>query len=69
MDLENVWVKDTPEATIGTDGIINLSKGQDRLDLMFDLVHQVSAIKITVFDTTWTNNRGLINELLVHPCK
>ena len=62
-------MKDTPDAAIGTDGIINLTQVQDRLDLIFDQVNQVSAIKLTVFEADGLGNYGVVTELLVHPCK
>ena len=68
VDLENVGVKDTPETVIGGDGIISLIQGQDQLELMFDRIHQVSAVKLTVFETDVNNKNGVITELLV-PCK
>ena len=68
VELENVGVKDTPEAVIGTDGRISLTEGQERLELMFDQLHQVSAVKLTVFETDRENSNGVITELLV-PCK
>ena len=66
--LENVEVKDAPETVIGADGSVTLAQGQDRLDLMFDQVHQVSAFKLTVFETDINSNNGVVTELLV-PCK
>ena len=74
VDLENVGVKDTSEAIIGDLGKITLSQGQDRLDLIFDQVDQVSAIKLTVFEAdpnvvTGLGNYGVVTELLVHSCK
>ena len=66
--LENVEVKDAPETVIGADGSVTLAQGQDRLELMFDQVHQVSAVKLTVFDTDFVSNNGVVTELLV-PCK
>ena len=68
VDLENVGVKDTPETVIGADGSISLIQGQDQLELMFDRIHQVSAVKLTVFETDVNNKNGVITELLV-PCK
>ena len=68
VDLENVELKDTPEAVIGADGSITLSQGQERLELNFDQIHQVSAVKITVFETDRNHNNGVVTELLV-PCK
>ena len=68
MDLENVGVKDTPEAVIGADGSITLSQGHERLELNFDQLHQVSAVKLTVFETDTHTNNGVVTELLV-PCK
>ena len=68
VDLENLGLKDTPEAVIGADGSITLSQGQERLELNFDQIHQVSAVKLTVFDTDAGNSNGVITELLV-PCK
>ena len=61
-------VKDTPGAVIGTDGRISLTEGQERLELMFDQLHQVSVVKLTVFETDRENSNGVITELLV-PCK
>ena len=61
-------LKDTPGAVIGSDGRISLSEGQERLELMFDQLHQVSALKLTVFETDRENSNGVITELLV-PCK
>ena len=68
VDLENVWVKNASEAVIKTDGTVTLSQPQDRLDLMFDQVDQVSAIKLTVLDAYGDSNYGTVTELLV-PCK
>ena len=68
VDLENVGVKDVSGAVIGIGGNITLSQGQERLDLTFDQVHQVSAVKLTVFDTDFVSNNGVVTELLV-PCK
>ena len=68
VDLENLELKDTPEAVIGADGSITLSQGQERLELNFDQIHQVSAVKLTVFDTDASNTNGVVTELLV-PCK
>ena len=51
MELENVGVKDTAEAVIGADDRISLSEGQERIELVFDQIHQVSALKLTVFET------------------
>ena len=65
MELENVGVKETAEAVIGTDGRISLSEGQERIELMFDQIHQVSAFKLTVFETDRENSNGVITELLV----
>ena len=61
-------VKDTPGAVIGTDGRISLTEGQERLELMFDQLHQVSVVKLTVFETDRENSNGVITELIV-PCK
>ena len=68
VDLENVGVKDTPEAVIGADGSITLGQGQEKLELNFDQLHHVSAIKLTVFNTDVSNSNGVVTELLV-PCK
>ena len=68
VDLENVGVKDVPEAVIGSDGRISLSQGQERLELNFDQLHQVSAVKLTVFEADTNSNNGVVTELLV-PCK
>ena len=68
MELENVGVKDTAEAVIGADDRISLSEGQERIELVFDQIHQVSALKLTVFETDRENSNGVITELLL-PCK
>ena len=68
MDLENVGLKDTPEAVIGADGSITLGQGQERLELNFDQLHQVSAVKLSVFETDTNHNNGVVTEILV-PCK
>ena len=59
MELENVGVKETAEAVIGTDGRISLSEGQERVKLVFDQIHQVSAFKLTVFETDRENSNGV----------
>ena len=68
VDLENVGVNDSPETVIGADGSVSLTQGQDRLELMFDQIHQVSAVKLTVFETDINTNNGVVTELLV-PCE
>ena len=68
VDLENVGVKDAPGAVIGADGSISLSEVQERVDLNFDQIHKVSAVKLTVFETDTHHNNGVVTELLV-PCK
>ena len=68
VDLENVVVKDKADAAVGADGSITLSQGQDMLELTFDQVHKVSAIKLDVYETDVDNNNGVVTELLV-PCK
>ena len=68
VDLENVGVKDVSGAVIGTGGNITLSQGHERLDLTFDQVYQVSAVKLTVFETDINTNNGVVTELLV-PCE
>ena len=68
VDLDNVGVKDAPDAVIESDGSISLSEVQERLELSFEQIHKVSAVKLAVFETDINSNNGVVTELLV-PCK